>query len=106
MAEISGELEAILQDIRAQLLDLTARIIRLEERLEGYKSSPPAGLSPAVVVSHPPALAEEKLLAISAAVAAFLGERVRIRQIRLVGSNIWAQQGRLYIQASHQLHSE
>ena len=34
-------------------------------------------------------------------VAAFLGERAHIRQIRLVSSTAWAQQGRVSIQASH-----
>jgi methylmalonyl-CoA carboxyltransferase large subunit len=48
-------------------------------------------------------ITEEEVLAISAAVAAFLGVRAHIRQIRLVSTNAWAQQGRVYIQASHRL---
>ena len=46
-------------------------------------------------------LSEELVLVISAAIAAFLGKRPHIRQIRLLGSAAWAQQGRLTIQASH-----
>jgi len=42
-------------------------------------------------------------VAIGAAVAAFLGKRAHVRQIRLVGSAAWGQQGRVTIQASHQL---
>jgi methylmalonyl-CoA carboxyltransferase large subunit len=48
---------------------------------------------------------EEEVLAISAAVAAYLGVRAHIRQIRLVSSGAWAQQGRVSIQASHRLGS-
>jgi methylmalonyl-CoA carboxyltransferase 12S subunit len=40
---------------------------------------------------------------IAAAVAAFLGKRAHIRQIRLVGSASWAEHGRVTIQASHAL---
>jgi methylmalonyl-CoA carboxyltransferase large subunit len=48
-------------------------------------------------------LSEEIILVISAAVAAFLGKKAPIRQIRLLGSTAWAQQGRVTIQASHTL---
>jgi methylmalonyl-CoA carboxyltransferase large subunit len=43
------------------------------------------------------------VLVICAAFAAFLGKKPRIRQIRLLGSAAWAQQGRVTIQASHVL---
>ncbi|MGA2590315.1 MAG: hypothetical protein ABSH32_10400 [Bryobacteraceae bacterium] len=48
----------------------------------------------------------ETILILSAAVAAFLGKRARIRSARLVRtapSNAWAQQGRVFVQASHNL---
>jgi methylmalonyl-CoA carboxyltransferase large subunit len=48
-------------------------------------------------------ISEELLLVISAAIAAFLGKRPHIRQIRLLHSGAWAQQGRVSIQASHSL---
>jgi methylmalonyl-CoA carboxyltransferase large subunit len=48
-------------------------------------------------------LDEEIVLVISAAIAAFLGKKAHIRQISLVGSGVWAQQGRVTIQASHAL---
>jgi methylmalonyl-CoA carboxyltransferase large subunit len=48
-------------------------------------------------------LSEEVLLVISAAVAAFLGKKGHIRQIRLLGASRWAQQGRVTVQASHTL---
>jgi methylmalonyl-CoA carboxyltransferase 12S subunit len=94
---MTGELRALLEDIRAQLVDLNARVSRLEGR-------PPA--APAEAPPPPATLSDEKLLAISAAIAAYLGVRVRIRQIRLVSSHAWAQQGRVWVQASHQVHHE
>src|SRR6266540_5043475 len=48
-------------------------------------------------------LSEDLLLVISAAIAAYLGKKPPIRQIRLVGTTAWAQQGRVTIQASHAL---
>jgi methylmalonyl-CoA carboxyltransferase large subunit len=50
-----------------------------------------------------PEITEEELLAVSAALAAYMGVRPHIRQIRLVSSGAWAQQGRVTIQASHRL---
>ena len=46
---------------------------------------------------------EELVATISAAVAAYLGVRPHIRQIRLIAGARWAQQGRASIQASHEL---
>jgi methylmalonyl-CoA carboxyltransferase large subunit len=63
-----------------------------------------AAPSPAPV-RETPEISEEELIAISAALAAYLGVRVHIRQIRLIGSRAWAQEGRVSIQASHRLHS-
>lgn len=51
----------------------------------------------------PETISEDILLVISAAVAAFLGERAHVRQVRLIKSPAWAQQGRVSIQASHHL---
>ena len=87
-------------DLEAQIAELTTRLAQLEA-----KSAPPA---PAVIPEPAPApapagITEEELLAISAAIGAFLGVRAHIRQIRLVSTNAWAQQGRVSIQASHTL---
>lgn len=51
-------------------------------------------------------VASEMIMILTAAVAAFLGKRARIRGARLVRtapSNAWAQQGRVFVQASHNL---
>ena len=61
----------------------------------------PAPVQPDKAVDE---FSEELLLALSAAVAAYLGKRPHIRAIRLLGSSAWAQQGRVFVQASHQLN--
>lgn len=58
----------------------------------------------ALAAAAPAAPSEEDMLAISAAVAAFLGVRARIRQVRLVHSSAWAQVGRMGTHASHHTH--
>ena len=52
----------------------------------------------------------EILVVIAAAVTAFLGKRVRIRSAKMLQSpyeivNPWSQQGRVFVQASHNLRS-
>lgn len=73
----------------------------------------PAAASKAVPASA--AAPEEEitpdlLVVIAAAVTAFLGKKVRIRSARMLQSpyeivNPWAQQGRIFVQASHNLRS-
>jgi methylmalonyl-CoA carboxyltransferase large subunit len=50
----------------------------------------------------------EMLVVIAAAVTAFLGKKVRIRSAKMLQSpyevvNPWAQQGRVFVQASHMM---
>jgi hypothetical protein len=49
-------------------------------------------------------ISAEELLAISAALSAYFGVRVHVRQARPIGSRAWAREGRVSIQASHRLH--
>ena len=88
----NDQLLAAIEDLRAQVADLRARL----QRIEQPETPPP----PPIV---PEELSPEILTVISAAVAAFLGERGHIRAVRLVGSARWAQEGRVSIQASHRL---
>ncbi len=114
MARITTkDLAEILEKVQAQLAALAAKVEQLEAA--GVTAQPPAAEAavetPEATVPPPPPepvkaeLTDEELLAISAAIAAFMGERVRIKQIRLLGSHSWAQQGRVWIQASHNLHN-
>ena len=95
-----ADLRQIIAELRDQIMQLTARVEKLEA---------PLAVSPAPVektTALPPArtaLPEETILVIAAAVAAYLGKRGHIRSIRLLTSTPWAQQGRVSIQASHQL---
>lgn len=80
---------------------LRDEVSRLNQRLSALESTvvKPAAPPPAPVPQEE--TNEELLLVISAAVAAFLGVQPRIRQVRLIGSGNWGQQGRATIQASH-----
>src|SRR3954454_23227316 len=89
-----------LEELRAQLASLAERIARLEHPESLQSAQTHVTNSPAKETDISP----EIILAISAAVAAFLGERGHIRAIRLAGSSRWAQQGRVNIQASHRLN--
>jgi methylmalonyl-CoA carboxyltransferase large subunit len=90
--------------LRQELARLGERVAALEAAV-GAKPRP-AAPAPAPAPPAPPAaegVSEELLVVISAAVAAFLGKKPHIRQIRLLGATNWAQQGRVTIQASHAL---
>jgi len=86
-------------DLEAEVKELRQRVEKLEALLaasaEKVKPQPP--VPPAISYQ----IAPDILLAISAAVAAFLGKRATIQQIRLTGTTAWAMQGRATVQASH-----
>lgn len=96
-------LAEMLEQMQTQLAELSRKV----EQLEAAHKTQTQALQPAADAVQPeiqPQITEEELIAISGAIAAYLGVRVRIKQIRLVGSHSWAQQGRVWIQASHKLH--
>jgi methylmalonyl-CoA carboxyltransferase 12S subunit len=88
---------------------LEAELEALRERVEKLEALVAAATKAATAadgsngVKPPPKqeISTEIIIAISAAVAAFLGKRASIRQIRLTGETPWAQQGRATVQASH-----
>ena len=96
------DVQVILEQMQAQLAELSERMARLEA---GAKAVPPAQTSVAPIPQTAPAkpakpeITEEEILAISAALGAYLGVRVHIRQVRLLSSSAWAQQGRVSVQA-------
>ena len=103
----SSQVAEVLEALRQELARLGERVAALEGAV-GVKPRAPAPIPTA----QPPdnkrpaeaeGLSEELVLVISAAVAAFLGKKPHIRQVRLLGSAAWAQQGRVIIQASHAL---
>jgi hypothetical protein len=110
------ELAASLEQLQAQMGEISRQMEVLEKRNavgHGPDGSvgmavQPVAVQPVVTEPAPAAITEEELLAISAAIGAYLGVRAHIRQIRLVGTSLvgtsaWALQGRVSIQASHRL---
>jgi methylmalonyl-CoA carboxyltransferase large subunit len=99
----------VVEELRAEIRALSERLARLEGRepepqaAAGPAPPPPVGTEAPAPEPEPETIPEEILLVISAAVAAFLGERAHVKQVRLIRSPAWAQQGRVTIQASHQL---
>lgn len=106
-----SELQESLQKALLELEALKARVSELE-KLSGAETAVPAkpqkvgaqniGKQATPVVQK--GITEEEVLAISAAIATWLGVHAHIRQIRLIRSGAWAQQGRVTIQASHRLY--
>jgi len=88
--------------LETELEALRHRVEKLESLLaSAAKTTPEAGGSKAVAPPAKQEIPAEIVLAIAAAVAAFLGKRASIRQIRLTGETPWAMQGRASVQASH-----
>jgi methylmalonyl-CoA carboxyltransferase large subunit len=107
----TAELTETIEELRNEVHRLSERLAVLEiARETSEKSQTPTAVQPpaAPVAAKTPEpvpepISEEIMLVISAAVAAFMGERAHVRQVRLVHSGLWAQQGRVSIQASHYL---
>ena len=59
----------------------------------------------APVMAAPKKVSEDQLMIIGAVLACHFGRRVKIRSARVIsvgsGSNVWSQQGRAAVQASH-----
>ena len=91
--------------MQAQTNDPLALVAEMREEINALKLRVNAlERNAAQAAAAPAAPSEEDMLAISAAVAAFLGVRARIRQVRLVHSSAWAQVGRMGTHASHHTH--
>jgi methylmalonyl-CoA carboxyltransferase 12S subunit len=102
-SEVQHAEETRLQSLAKTIQDLESRLAELS------KAPAPA---PAKLQSIVPAKNEEvspeMIVVLSAAVTAFLGKKVRIRSAKMLQSpyeivNPWSQQGRVIVQASHNL---
>ena len=85
------ELATTLEQLQAQMAEISRRM----KLLESQAGTPvQKAAAPSVRTETAPAvITEEEVLAISAAIGAYLGVRAHIRQIRLVSTSAWAQQG-------------
>jgi methylmalonyl-CoA carboxyltransferase large subunit len=116
LAELRTETERQINALNSTLKTLETRVAEL--------SKAPAIQSATVPATAPVAKAEaakaadrkqeevspEIMVVIAAAVTAFLGKKVRIRSAKTLQSpyeivNPWSQQGRVFVQASHNLRS-
>ena len=108
MTDMNEDTRALLDAMRAEIAALSERVQALDavrEELATLKLQVRAlEANAAKAATTPTPVSEEDMLAISAAVAAYLGVRARIRQVRLVHSSAWAQVGRMGTHASHHTH--
>jgi len=80
-----SETNEIVAELKAHLLKLEARVQTLDDQ----------------EAQRHPEVSEDVLLAISAACAAYLGERAVVKQVHLRRAGGWASQGRASVQQSH-----
>jgi methylmalonyl-CoA carboxyltransferase large subunit len=119
----SGELQ--INALAATVKELERRVAGLSSELsQAVKTEPvsvpvsapvvPVAAATPVVRSSPvreeEEITPELLVVMAAAVTAFLGKKVRIRSAKMLQSpyeivNPWSQQGRVFVQASHNLRS-
>lgn len=77
---MSEEITALLRDIATRLERLEADVAELKERTGGE-------------------VPEDVVMAISAAVAAFMGHRARVKAVRFHRQSAWTAQGRQSVQS-------
>ncbi len=111
--------------LRGELREQRRRLAELETALASMTGKTAAAIPEAAVAALPaaeadaaasahaeaaraeePEITPERMALIAAVVTAFLGRKVKIHQARLVNPEVvspWAQQGRVFVQASHAL---
>jgi methylmalonyl-CoA carboxyltransferase large subunit len=111
------QLELRLTGLTVAIAELESRVAELTHSTAALSAAATRARMPAApangAVAQPPApldaeISPEVLIVISAAVTSFLGKKVRIRSAKMLQSpyeivNPWAQQGRVIVQASHNL---
>lgn len=95
------QLQKELQELRREM---DRRVAALEAALKASQSAAPVE-APAAAQEEPEEVSPETIAIIAAALTSYLGKKVRVRSARRIypGSNPWAQQGRVFVQASHNL---
>lgn len=95
--------------VRSEVQRLESLMENRNRNLAPAPAAPPLAAAPApkpAAAAPVEEVSPEIIMVLTAAVAAFLGKRARIRSARLVRtapSSAWAQQGRVFVQASHNL---
>ena len=113
--ELRGELREQLQRLTeletalARMTGKTTETALPEAVVAAPLAAEAAAATSARAVAAPaeePEITPERMALIAAVVTAFLGRKVKIHQARLVNPDMvspWAQQGRVFVQASHAL---
>jgi septal ring factor EnvC (AmiA/AmiB activator) len=104
--------ELQLKELREVVKALEFRIADLAQTAASKSETAPAAskaAQPATKESRKAEVTPEILVMLAAAATAYLGKKVRIRSAKMLQSpyeiiNPWAQQGRVFIQASHNQH--
>ncbi|PKU21449.1 hypothetical protein [Telmatospirillum siberiense] len=96
---------AAVEDLKREIGALKAEVATLKAR-DGVAPAS-AGATPAEAGAAQE-VSEEVLVMLAAAATTFLGKKVRVRSAKMLQTpyeivNPWAQHGRVFIQASHQL---
>jgi methylmalonyl-CoA carboxyltransferase large subunit len=102
---VAGMIAGSIAGRRAVRRELDSLRASLQDR-NGPAPPPQEVVRPAPAPTEPEEITPEILVVLTAAVAAFLGKKARIRRASLVSrgsGNSWAQQGRVFVQASHNL---
>jgi len=85
------------QPVEQTIAELQEAVRRLTERVAELESS--------LQEQEAAGVPEEVVIAISAAVAAYLGHRAKIKQLHYRTGAAYAQQGRAVVQGRHETHS-
>jgi methylmalonyl-CoA carboxyltransferase large subunit len=88
---MSGPDDQTVAELLEAVRTLSARVEHLEAELQEARSLMPA-------------VPEDVMIAISAAVAAFLGHRAKVKQVHYRTGAAWAQQGRAVVQGRHDIN--
>lgn len=91
------QLLAAVEALRGDIARMEARVAQLEKAQPMWRTATAMPAAPMTTEG----IDQDVVMTIAAAVATYLGVKPRIRQIRLLGSAAWAQQGRVTIQASY-----
>jgi uncharacterized protein YjeT (DUF2065 family) len=123
-AELQRAAELQINALAATVKELERRVAGLSSELSEAAKTKPVSVpvsAPVVSAAAAPAaripsarkqeeITPELLVVMAAAVTVFLGKKVRIRSAKMLQSpyeivNPWSQQGRVFVQASHNLRS-
>lgn len=80
-------------ELLAAVHTLSQRVEQLEAELETLRHR-----------ESLPGVPDDVVVAISAAVAAFLGHRAKVKQVHYRSGQAWAQQGKAVVQGHHNVH--